>query len=465
MLQIIQKIPSFLLVLLILPSSSAFADSNQALMELLKALQENGTIDAKTYLLVKSVAEQESASSTVAATSAASIDKKIEKVVDAKVAESNKKNNKVTINTKGKFEVASNDGDFRFRVGGRIQVDGASYAEDASRHNDGTELRRVRLFAQGTLWQYWNYKLQYDFTGSGINGLQDAYIDYRGLKPVSIKFGHFKEPFGLQNMTSSKYVAFTERALMSAFSPGRNIGIQLGTHGDNWSLNAGLFGQGRDGAIADDDEGMGVSGRATFSPKFSDNTRLHLGAALSYRNTGSIDSVRFRERPESHVTNRRLVDTGSINANDFTRVGLEAALISGPFSLESEYNYVDLNRANTALADLDFSGYYVQGSWFITGESIPYNAKKGTFGKPRVKGIVGKGGIGAWQLAMRFSSLDLNNADINGGEEQNFSLGLNWYTTPNIRLSANYVNVLDVNGGSSAGDEPDAFQLRAQVEF
>ncbi|MBT7952824.1 MAG: hypothetical protein HN764_14445, partial [Gammaproteobacteria bacterium] len=178
MSQIIRTIPLILLVLLILPSSSAFAGSNQALMELLKALQENGTIDAKTYLLVKSVAEQDSASSSVAATTATSIDKKIEKVVEAKVAESNKLNNKVTINTLGKFEVASNDGDFKFRVGGRIQVDGASYAEDASRHNDGTELRRVRLFAQGTLWQYWNYKLQYDFTGSGIDGLQDAYIDY-----------------------------------------------------------------------------------------------------------------------------------------------------------------------------------------------------------------------------------------------------------------------------------------------
>lgn len=465
MSQIIRTIPSILLVLLMLPSASAIAGDNQALMELIKALQENGTIDAKTYQLVKSVAEQESDSSIVAATGAASIDEKIEKVVEAKVKENNEKNNKVDINTNGKFEVTSNDGDFKFRVGGRIQVDGASYAEDASRHNDGTELRRVRLFAQGMLWQYWNYKLQYDFTGSGINGLQDAYIDYRGLKPVSFKFGHFKEPFGLQNMTSSKYVAFTERALISAFSPGRNIGIQLGTHGDNWSLNAGLFGQGRDGAIADDDEGMGVSGRATFAPEISENTRLHLGAALSYRNTGSIDSVRFRERPESHVTNNHLVDTGSIDADDFTRVGLEAALISGPFSLESEYNYIDLNRANSGLANLDFSGYYVQGSWFITGESIPYDAKNGTFGKPRVKGIVGKGGVGAWQLAMRFSSLDLNDADINGGEEQNFSLGLNWYTTPNIRLSANYVNVLDVNGGSSAGDEPNAFQLRAQVEF
>ena len=450
-----------LLFLLLQPLQAAAA--NQALMTLLKALKANGTIDSQTYELVKSIAEQEEKSSTI--TQNTHSDVQIEKIVEANVSEIKKKSDGVTINTKGKFEVASNDGDFKFRIGGRIQADAATYVEDLLRHNDGTELRRARLFVQGSLWQHWKYKLQYDFTGSGINGLQDAYIDYSGAKAISVRFGHFKEPFGLQNMTSSKYVTFTERALISAFSPGRNIGVQIASNGNNWSLHAGLFGQGRDGALADDDEGFGASTRATYSPKFGHSSRLHLGTALSYRSTGSIDSLRFRERPESHLTNRRLVDTGSIQTDDFIRLGLEAALISGPFSLQSEYNHVNLNRTTPAADDLDFSGYYIQASWFITGETVPYNAKKGTFGKPAFNSIVGKGGIGAWQLALRFSSLDLNDADVFGGKEQNITLGLNWYTTPNIRLSANYVNVLDTDGGAAGGDEPDAFQLRAQVEF
>lgn len=459
---LLRTLSPILFVLLVLQSNSVFA-ANQALMELLRALKENNTIDNNTYQLVKRVAEQEDNAGSTG--TKAQLDEKIDRAVEIKVAEITKNNSNVSIDTKGKFTVVSDDGEFKFRIGGRIQMDAATYGEDGLRHNDGTELRRVRLFAQGSLWQYWNYKLQYDFTGSGINGLQDAYIDYAGLNPISIRVGHFKEPFGLQNMTSSKHVAFTERALMSAFSPGRNIGVQLGTHGDNWTLNAGLFGQGRDGALADDDEGIGISSRATFAPEISNKSRLHIGVALSYRNTGSIDSVRFSERPESHVTNQRLVNTGSIDTDDFIRVGLEAALISGPFSLESEYNHIQLNRASGALPDLDFSGYYVQGSWFITGESIPYNASTGIFGKPRLNGIVGKGGRGALQLALRFSSLDLNDADISGGKEENFSVGLNWYTTPNIRLSANYIKVLDVDGGPAAGDEPEAFQIRAQVEF
>ena len=81
------------------------------------------------------------------------------------------------------------------------------------------------------------------------------------------------------------------------------------------------------------------------------------------------------------------------------------------------------------------------------------------------KGVVGKGGIGAWQVAMRYSSLDLTDEDITGGEEDNFTVGLNWYATPNIRFAANYVNVLDVEGGPKDGDEPESFQIRTQVEF
>ena len=80
-------------------------------------------------------------------------------------------------------------------------------------------------------------------------------------------------------------------------------------------------------------------------------------------------------------------------------------------------------------------------------------------------GFVGQGGFGAWQLAFRYSSLDLNDADINGGEADSFTLGLNWFATPNLRFSANYVNVLDMKGGPGSGDEPDVFQLRAQLEF
>ncbi len=451
----------FIFFLMSLPGAmfapTVYADSNQALMELLKALEDNGTISKDVYELVVKAAEQGEARSHVVVAK-----DDVKKMVAEEIKVATRDQAKITM--KDKFEVKSGDGDFSMRVGGRVQVDAATYAEDKRDNNDGTEMRRARLFVQGTLWQAWNYKLQYDFVNTGSSGIADAYIQYAGLKPWKITVGHIKEPFSLQNMTSSKYITFTERGLPHLFTPGRAIGLGVERGGNNWSINAGLFGEGIDGASGTNDEGYAITGRSTYAPILDNQQHLHLGASASYRNSGSLDAISFSDRPESHLTNTREVSTGSFNTDSNVRVVGEAAYTYGPLSLQSEYYYVDIDR-NGAAPDLNFSGYYVEGSWFLTNDMRNYDGSKGSYGKVKPNSIVGKGGIGAWQLAVRFSSVDLNDEDINGGDAQNFSLGLNWYATNNIRMSANYVNVLDVVGGAGDGDEPESFQMRAQVEF
>ena len=175
------------LFLIALPSYAA----NEALMELLKALHENGTIDTPTYELVRRVAESENRNGREQAEQ--SVPKQTEKTVARLVDE---KIDRI------KADVAATKPDTV--IGGRVQIDSAAYDEDLARHNDGTEIRRARLFAQGDLGNNWGYKLQYDFTGTGIDGIQDAYLDYKGFGTFNVRLGHFKEPFGLQNMTSSK---------------------------------------------------------------------------------------------------------------------------------------------------------------------------------------------------------------------------------------------------------------------
>lgn len=115
------------------------------------------------------------------------------------------------------------------------------------------------------------------------------------------------------------------------------------------------------------------------------------------------------------------------------------------------------------LSDPDFDGWYVQGSWILTGESRGYDFKNGTFKNPKPNSIVGQGGYGAWEIAARYSRLDLNDADVDGGREENFTAGINWYPTPTFKFMANYVNVLNVKGGSFTGAEPEGFLLRGQV--
>ncbi|MCH7696565.1 MAG: porin [Proteobacteria bacterium] len=440
-------------LLLVLCSFTVFAHAgNEALMALLKALHENGTIDANTYELVKRVAAADMLenSTHIDPVSRSEVERSTQHVPDENIA---------------RLKTDVDKAKPKFKIGGRMQMDAATFAEDQRRHNDGKEIRRARLFVQGEISETWAYKLQYDFTGTGRSGIQDAYLDYKGLKPFQLRLGHFKEAFSLQNMTSSKYVTFIERGLPHVFAEGRNLGIQARRGGKNWGFSAGLFGEGRDGASSDNDEGWGVSARATYAPLFEKDRIWHLGVSVAHRMTGSNDDLRFSQRPESHLTNTLLVDTGIFDADSLTRIVAESAFVYGPFHLQGEYYHTMIDRDITGNPGLDFAGFYLEAGWFISGESLNYKGAGGNFGRVNPDSVVGQGGFGAWQLAFRYSSLDLNDADINGGEADSFTLGLNWFATPSLRFSANYVNVLDVKGGPGSGDEPDVFQLRAQLEF
>jgi phosphate-selective porin OprO/OprP len=109
----------------------------------------------------------------------------------------------------------------------------------------------------------------------------------------------------------------------------------------------------------------------------------------------------------------------------------------------------------------------VEASYFLTGESMNFESSKGEFGGVKPKGIVGKGGIGAWQVALRYDNMDLNDEDagINGGEQDVVDAGLNWYVTNTMRIMADYSQVLNLDrpGNVFDGDEPSAFRIRGQV--
>lgn len=351
------------------------------------------------------------------------------------------------------------------KVGGRIQTDLAIYTDNNTGFNNSTEIRRARLFIKGNLGKTWGYKVQYDFTDDGINGVRDAYLDYKGFENTTIRVGHFREPFSLQNMTSSKYVLFMERALPQVFAEGHNPGLQLSHSGNNWSTAVGLYGDKLGGSGGGVDAGWGVSTRTSYAPIYEKHQILHLGGSIAYRASNSKNTLRFRERPESHLTNIRLVDTGIFNADTYTKIASEIAFIQGPLHMQWEYHHININRDIASNTKLNFSGFYMEVAWFLTGESMHYKISNGSFARVIPTSSVAKGGLGAWQVATRFSHLDLTDKEITGGAEDNFTIGLNWYATPKIRCSANYINVLNVKGGSRDGDEPKIFQLRAQFEF
>lgn len=441
------KTSLFLAGLSAMTCSPAYAGSE--IESLINMLHENGTVSDAQYGRLMAELKQNQAKQASQ-----------QQEVDKKLAEATKPSD-VEVSVNGGINVKTRDNKFSTKIGGRVQADAAAYGGDPDM-GDGTEIRRARLYVQGTMYEYWGFKLQYDFVDSGSKGIKDAYLSYNGLDNLEIKAGNFKDPFSLQEQTSSKFVSFTERALPSAFAAGRHIGVMASSNHRHWTLAAGLFGDTVSAKGGEDDEGWGAGSRVTWAP-VNDKTRVvHLGLGLNYRDTGGFNSTQFKQQPETHIAGINIVDTGTINAvSDFYKVGAEIATVQGPFSAQAEYITTSVNRDTGK--DLDFDGWYAQAGYFLTGESRNY--KNGKFGGITPKANVGEGGIGAWELAMRYSTVDLSDADIDGGEADAVTLGMNWYPTPTLRFSANYVDVLEVDGGNYDGEEPTVFQLRSQWAF
>lgn len=351
------------------------------------------------------------------------------------------------------------------KIGGRIMMDAAAYDSDEADLSSGSEFRRMRLFAKGKVDEDWGYKVQYDFTSEGNEGIRDAYIEYTGFPDIAVlRLGNSSVPGSMEDYGSSKYLTFMERGLpILAFVPSpRRIGIAADHSGNTWSAVAGVYGE--DPAVDEsEDESSTVAVRLTCAPVKDDVNVLHLGVFGQYREMGGRDEVRFRARPEGHVDDTRLIDSGSIsNVNGYATYGLEAAWVRGPFSLQGEYVGVNVDREEGSSINMD--GFYVYGSAFITGESRNYDASTGLFGRTRPKNELGSGGIGAWEVAARYSSLDLDD-EIEMGKEQNITVGLNWYATSHVRFMINYVHA-DFEGGPGMEDmEANIVQARAQVDF
>ncbi|PIQ96910.1 MAG: hypothetical protein COV67_06965 [Nitrospinae bacterium CG11_big_fil_rev_8_21_14_0_20_56_8] len=374
----------------------------------------------------------------------------------------NKQEEKARNRYRSKFRFGDEEGDFKLKVGGRLQVDGAVY-DDNRDLGDGTEIRRARIELAAILYERWRVETSYDFAGDKTS-VKDAWIGYTGIRSTLIQVGQFKEPFSLEELTSSRYITFMERALPNAFAPGRNIGAAVNFHGANSSFAAGVFGEGA-GAARADGEGYAVTGRATFAPVAEVDRVVHFGIAGTHRvPEDQSQSVIFQSRPESHVTATNLVSTGTLGKTDsFNVLGLEAAAVFGPLSLQGEYMRTDVDRKGPGLTDATFDGGYAFVSWFLTGEIRPYSARRGIFGNVEPRRDFGPGGPGALELVARFSFLDLNDDPVRGGHEENITAAFNWYFNPRIRLFANYIHVMTdpVRGDNDS----NVYQMRLQAFF
>jgi phosphate-selective porin OprO/OprP len=372
-----------------------------------------------------------------------------------------------------RFESA--DGAFEFHVGGRVEMDVAWFDQDDDLveqleaagsdepdWGDAGEVRRARLRMEGLLYNAVEFKFQYDFEGGDAEA-KDLYMGLPDLPFGSIRVGHLKEPYSLQQMTSSRDITFMERGLVGSFEVVRNTGAMLYDHvmDDRMTYALGVFRQ-TDEFGSSSGDGYNFNGRVTGLPLYEEEGRqlVHLGLGYSYRDFD--DEVQFRRRPEVHLTPDRLVDTGEFDADNANSVNLESALVYGPLSLQGECSAAMLDSDEGD--DPDFSGYYVQASYFLTGEHRPYKRSEGVFSRVRPKrNFLGKkGNPGAWQVAARYSHIDLEDGNINGGEMDTITAGVNWYLNPNTRVTFNYVYA---DASELYDGDAHIFAMRFHVDF
>ncbi|MEW6072120.1 MAG: porin [Planctomycetota bacterium] len=348
--------------------------------------------------------------------------------------------------------------------GGRIWYDTAWVTGDrrSFETDDGSEIRNGRVYARGTLFDTVDFKAEWDFAG-GEPVAKDLLLEIP--TPFgAIEVGHFKEPMSLERLTSGNYRTFVEPSLADTFVPSRNLGIMYadGTEsaGLNWAV--GFFRETDDSGEGTGDGESALTGRLAGHAWYEEDgaSVLHWGVSASTRgDDGGVEE--FASAPETHLANK-VATSGEILSDGTDLAGLEAAWVRGPLSVQGEYTMAAVS-ATGGDEDADFSAYYLQGSYFLTGEHRPYKAKGATFDRVRpLENYTGDAGGGAFEVAARVSSLDLDDGPSTD-ELHDITLGLNWYLNPHARVMLDYIRANFEAG--DVDDDADIFVVRFHVDW
>lgn len=361
--------------------------------------------------------------------------------------------------------------------GGRLEVDGAAFVTTGGvpPFDDGIQLRRLRVTLKGDciLVLPVSYYIELGYSAGEFTLNQSSLTFVRNKYLGQLKAGQFQAPMGLQLIASSWDIPFMEPAApLQALAPGIEAGIQIGQpvldQRATWKL--GLFVPGA-GSLeygnASRNYGSAVCRLTGLPYAVLDSTNsaadrlLHLGlsANILYSTTST---VRYQSRPESYLA-PVVIDTGDINASSAATFAGEIAWVNGPFSAQGEFigSVVEQSQAQA----LGFYGFYAQASWFLTGETRPYNRATGAFGRviPRQKFTFGEGGWGAVEVAARYSYTDLDSDPIQGDRLGMLMTSVNWYLSSHVHWMFDY-GMGHLSGGAQAGGM-FIFQTRLGFSF
>lgn len=418
----------------------------------------------------------------------------------------------------GRPSVTSTDGRFSAAIRALGQYDMAHYMQSGSARqlapangpdlSSGANFRRAQLGIQGTVFGDWGYFFNYDFAGSGgtetPGHIQAIYVEYDGFKPFAFRLGAFPPSAGLEDNTGSPDTIFLERNSQSdlarniAGGDGRDAAsvIYAGdriygalSYTGNKIQDSGAFDEqqallGRLSGLlyTDDDAKLVLSGNGTYVFKTQDTTPL----------SDSPGTISLSDPPELTVDNTgtKLVSTGTLDGDHVWEWGVEGGAQWDQFYAQAGYFGYGVDLRNSPLS-YNFDGWYAQATYVLTGEARVYSKASGAFGNPHPRDdfSFSNGGWGAWELAARYSNLDLNDhagelgeaipaEGLRGGDQKIWTFGVNWYPNAALKFELQYQNVdvsrlgtipagfgHDVLNNVQVGQRYNTLALRSQIAF
>jgi len=428
----------------------------------------------------------------------------------------------------GRPSFASGDGRFTFNVRMRFQSDFVDFDQDPASSrpsgfngvNDlstGAVMRRAYLGFDGKVYNDFAYDVRFNVGGSngGVSGgsppagegdplLNRIYLSYIGIPNWHFSVGVLEPVFAGELTTSSSALPFMERPEIDniasdsfgAGDPRRAIEIGWSTTdtfwaGDNLAIT-GSFTGARSSTPAGHgpggDEQSQILGRisdrlwsdglSNFQLGFNYSRVLYSGNSAG----GGVQALNLQDRPQARVDGTRLISTGNIAAKTADMWSVDVMTNLQNFYFQGEYSRFNLDRqcgtltggacaggnSQTVADHPSFFGWYLEGTWILTGETKPYtpqaiNNEVGAFGNPVPSRPFSLNGDswGAWEVSLRYSDTNLNwnptqvasptqLAGILGGEERIVTLGLNWYMNRNVKLQVNDMIVKLKRGSSVA---------------
>jgi phosphate-selective porin OprO/OprP len=387
---------------------------------------------------------------------------------------------------------------------------------------DGNYFRRIRPIMEGGFWEVgeFNVELQLENISNGAVGLDDVWVGVKDIPFLgTVRAGHFHMPHGLEPdmYSSSRAGIFMERySGNAAFLDQRGSGVLFTNAFFNERMTYAFMPFRPENANNGDDFAngdYGAVGRLSFLPIYEDEGRqlLHLAGSATWKHARP-GTVTFAAGPQINdftngdngygnpvtvttpggpaaVTglagapgnNTKWVSTGAVIANSSTVFGAEFLYIRGGFSLQAEYDWAFMNDSVVAGQNQGSLGYtagYVQLSYILTGENRLYNKRLGRlprdylsqpnqpFWLVRDENGNFNWGLGSWEVAARFSRIDLNSGPIHGGVMDNTEVGLNWVPNSNIRIQFMYIHTDRFSMPANAsGAWLNGFGIRTQLMF